>query len=284
MGGGCCPAMCGHVFMIVAHCGASSHASLRACCMTVLRLAPLAACRLLQGSGGAGQKLLGLRAPDRRPAQPRHAPAALAGTAGSHQGERAPRLLLHLAARCCCWCTVECCTGCAASSCTVVAPFCATTARQLSVLPAAHPQVHFVMDEAFKVQDLLQLQLHKFGEDVAEIVDRAQKEEKMETVGGARCQHANSRHACLTPLHHLDVTAWQRCMPAAVICHACWLRLSVVHAAILASHQQRHAFCLPCPALSAGAGQAAGHMGQDVLCLPASPRLCGGVHREDGGG
>jgi dynein heavy chain len=37
-----------------------------------------------------------------------------------------------------------------------------------------------VADPAFKLDDLLTLQLHKFEEDVGEIVDRAQKEEKME--------------------------------------------------------------------------------------------------------
>ncbi|KAI3429649.1 hypothetical protein D9Q98_005734 [Chlorella vulgaris] len=42
-------------------------------------------------------------------------------------------------------------------------------------------KVHFVMGADFRVEDLLKLQLHKYSEDVAEIVDRAQKEEKMET-------------------------------------------------------------------------------------------------------
>ena len=49
-------------------------------------------------------------------------------------------------------------------------------------LPHSTLQVHFVMGEDFRVEDLLRLQLHKYGEDVAEIVDRAQKEEKMEMV------------------------------------------------------------------------------------------------------
>jgi hypothetical protein len=49
-------------------------------------------------------------------------------------------------------------------------------------LPSLPPQVHFVMGADFRVEDLLKLQLHKYSEDVAEIVDRAQKEEKMETV------------------------------------------------------------------------------------------------------
>lgn len=39
----------------------------------------------------------------------------------------------------------------------------------------------FVIDEKFKLGDLLALELHKFEEDVGEIVDQAQKEEKMET-------------------------------------------------------------------------------------------------------
>lgn len=41
-------------------------------------------------------------------------------------------------------------------------------------------KVKFVIDETFKLDDLLALELHKFEEEVGEIVDRAQKEEKME--------------------------------------------------------------------------------------------------------
>lgn len=41
-------------------------------------------------------------------------------------------------------------------------------------------QKQFVIDESFRLGDLLALELHKFEEDVGEIVDRAQKEEKME--------------------------------------------------------------------------------------------------------
>lgn len=37
-----------------------------------------------------------------------------------------------------------------------------------------------VKDPNFKLDDLLALELHKFEEEVGEIVDRAQKEEKME--------------------------------------------------------------------------------------------------------
>lgn len=37
-----------------------------------------------------------------------------------------------------------------------------------------------VKDPSFKLDDLLALELHKFEEEVGEIVDRAQKEEKME--------------------------------------------------------------------------------------------------------
>ncbi len=37
-----------------------------------------------------------------------------------------------------------------------------------------------VADPKFKLNDLLALELHKFEEEVGEIVDRAQKEEKME--------------------------------------------------------------------------------------------------------
>lgn len=49
-----------------------------------------------------------------------------------------------------------------------------------------HLQVHFVLDEHFRLEDLLRLQLHKYAEDVGEIVDRAQKEEKMELVSRPR--------------------------------------------------------------------------------------------------
>lgn len=43
-------------------------------------------------------------------------------------------------------------------------------------------QVSFdVYAATFKLGDLLALELHKFEEEVGEIVDRAQKEEKMET-------------------------------------------------------------------------------------------------------
>ncbi len=41
-------------------------------------------------------------------------------------------------------------------------------------------QVNFAIDDKFKLDDLLKLELHKFEEEVGEIVDRAQKEEKME--------------------------------------------------------------------------------------------------------
>lgn len=42
-------------------------------------------------------------------------------------------------------------------------------------------KVHFIVNESFSLDDLLSLQLHKFEDEVGEIVDRAQKEEKMET-------------------------------------------------------------------------------------------------------
>ena len=41
-------------------------------------------------------------------------------------------------------------------------------------------QVQFVLDANFKLDDLLKLELHKFADEVGEIVDCAQKEEKME--------------------------------------------------------------------------------------------------------
>lgn len=37
-----------------------------------------------------------------------------------------------------------------------------------------------MIDDKFKLDDLLALELHKFEDEVGEIVDRAQKEEKME--------------------------------------------------------------------------------------------------------
>lgn len=43
-----------------------------------------------------------------------------------------------------------------------------------------HLQVQFVLDDNFKLDDLLKLELHKFADEVGEIVDCAQKEEKME--------------------------------------------------------------------------------------------------------
>lgn len=49
----------------------------------------------------------------------------------------------------------------------------------------SHPcQVSFTLDASFRLSDLLKLELHKYAEDVGEIVDRAQKEEKMEAVSG----------------------------------------------------------------------------------------------------
>ncbi|DBA86689.1 TPA: Dynein alpha chain, flagellar outer arm [Trebouxia sp. C0004] len=41
-------------------------------------------------------------------------------------------------------------------------------------------KVQFVLDDNFKLDDLLKLELHKFADEVGEIVDCAQKEEKME--------------------------------------------------------------------------------------------------------
>jgi dynein heavy chain len=40
--------------------------------------------------------------------------------------------------------------------------------------------VKFVIDDKFKLEDLIKLELHKFEDDVGEIVNQAQKEEKME--------------------------------------------------------------------------------------------------------
>lgn len=47
--------------------------------------------------------------------------------------------------------------------------------------------VQFVIDDAFKLDDLLALELHKFEDEVGEIVDRAQKEAKMEVRLGWGC-------------------------------------------------------------------------------------------------
>jgi dynein heavy chain len=43
------------------------------------------------------------------------------------------------------------------------------------------PGVQFVIDEKFCLLDMVKLELHKFEDEVGEIVNRAQKEEKMET-------------------------------------------------------------------------------------------------------
>ena len=51
-------------------------------------------------------------------------------------------------------------------------------------------KVHFEMDAAFALRDLLSLQLHVYADDVSEVVDRALKEDKME-------------QAPYTPLHPL---------------------------------------------------------------------------------
>lgn len=40
--------------------------------------------------------------------------------------------------------------------------------------------MQFTLDANFKLDDLLKLELHKFADEVGEIVDCAQKEEKME--------------------------------------------------------------------------------------------------------
>lgn len=64
-------------------------------------------------------------------------------------------------------------------------------------------QVSFVLDGAFRLQDLLGLGLHQFAEDVGEITDRAQKEEKMEQAGrgGGACASFvwSSRRCCRLP-------------------------------------------------------------------------------------
>ncbi|MEW5298846.1 MAG: hypothetical protein WDW36_001923 [Sanguina aurantia] len=52
--------------------------------------------------------------------------------------------------------------------------------RHWGQLMATTAKAFDVKDPRFKLDDLLQLELHKFEEEVGEIVDRAQKEEKME--------------------------------------------------------------------------------------------------------
>lgn len=54
------------------------------------------------------------------------------------------------------------------------------TATDALSLPPLQQVTFNVEDPAFKLADLLALELHKFEDEVSEIVDRAQKEEKME--------------------------------------------------------------------------------------------------------
>ena len=63
----------------------------------------------------------------------------------------------------------------------VLQPDNATEHSRLTFQACRHSlQVQFTIDANFKLDDLLRLELHKFEDEVGEIVDRAQKEEKME--------------------------------------------------------------------------------------------------------
>lgn len=64
-------------------------------------------------------------------------------------------------------------------------------------------QVKFnVTDPRFRLDDLLALELHKFEEEVGEIVERAQKEEKMEN-GLAKLEESWTR-VCFQFTRHKD--------------------------------------------------------------------------------
>ena len=151
----------------------------------------------------------------------------------------------------CCWVIVcTCRTACPQ-------PFaCSLPPRPCPCCSPFHPlQVHFVLDERFRLEDLLRLQLHKYAEDVAEIVDRAQKEEKMEVV--------SERNGCRR-------CGGFPCVPA---------RLGVAPCTTLLMQRQLTfnalASMLRCcrfAACSAGAGQAARDLGQGGVRLPAPPR------------
>ena len=55
-------------------------------------------------------------------------------------------------------------------------------------LPCPRPsllQVAIEIGPGFTLGDLLKLELHKYEDEVVEIVDRSQKEEKLEQAGGA---------------------------------------------------------------------------------------------------
>lgn len=88
-----------------------------------------------------------------------------------------------------------------ASACAL--PFGASTSWQNSCLAQAQhtclpgqwcSQVSIAIGPAFTLGDLLKLELHKFEDEVVEIVDRSQKEEKLEQVGrrGGGCSVAGA--------------------------------------------------------------------------------------------
>ena len=80
-------------------------------------------------------------------------------------------------------------------------------------------QVQFSIDANFKLDDLLRLELHKFEDEVGEIVDRAQKEEKMEQ-GLAKLKvrsHVQGSAGCslwCQPLARPCLGEGRGCMPA----------------------------------------------------------------------
>lgn len=65
-----------------------------------------------------------------------------------------------------------------------------------------------MLDDNFKLDDLLKLELHKFADEVGEIVDCAQKEEKMEQ-GLAKLKvqcKIGLQQTCMTSRHTSQAT------------------------------------------------------------------------------
>jgi len=84
-------------------------------------------------------------------------------------------------------------------------------------------QVQFVLDDNFKLDDLLKLELHKFADEVGEIVDCAQKEEKMEQ-GLAKlkvvCWLFLWEPTCMADSHiHIIMSLNQTSEHACIACH-----------------------------------------------------------------
>ena len=80
-------------------------------------------------------------------------------------------------------------------------------------------QVSIVLEDKFRLEDLLSLQLHQYADDVGEIVDRAQKEEKMEAVsGGCGELHLGDPERCCCCLACCASLDWVDHAGAASIC------------------------------------------------------------------